>query len=142
MEHDQFQLERYIQAQAAVIERVESELAAGHKTTHWMWFVFPQLKTLGRSETARYYGITSKHEALAFWRHPMLGPRLKHCTELVLGVTDRTAHQIFGSPDDLKFRSCMTLFEQVASDDPVFARALEHFYAGERDVLTLQALAT
>jgi uncharacterized protein (DUF1810 family) len=106
-----------------------------------MWFMFPQLRSLGRSGTARHYGIASLEEARAYWQHPVLGPRLRHCTALVLAVPGRTAHEIFGSPDDLKFRSCCTLFEAAAPEEPVFAQALQRFYGGERDALTLQALA-
>jgi uncharacterized protein (DUF1810 family) len=135
-----FDLDRFVQAQAPMIERVQGELAAGRKTSHWMWFVFPQLKSLGRSSTARHYGLASLDEARAYWRHPVLGPRLQHCTTLVLAVPGRSAHEIFGSPDDLKFRSCCTLFERAAPEATVFAQALQRFYGGERDPLTLQAL--
>jgi uncharacterized protein (DUF1810 family) len=141
MSPDPFDLDRFVQAQAPVIERVQAELAAGRKASHWMWFVFPQLRSLGRSGTARHYGIASLEEARAYWQHPVLGPRLRHCTALVLAVPGRTAHEIFGSPDDLKFRSCCTLFEAAAPEEPVFAQALQRFYGGERDALTLQALA-
>jgi uncharacterized protein (DUF1810 family) len=135
-----FDLDRFVQAQAPVIGRVQAELAAGRKTSHWMWFVFPQLRSLGRSSTARHYGLASLDEARAYWRHPVLGPRLQHCTGLVLAVPGRSAHEIFGSPDDLKFRSCCTLFERAAPEATVFAQALQRFYGGERDPLTLQAL--
>jgi uncharacterized protein (DUF1810 family) len=138
---DPFDLGRFVQAQAPVIGQVQAELAAGRKASHWMWFVFPQLKSLGRSSTARHYGLASREETLAYWRHPVLGPRLAHCTALVLAAAPgRSAIQIFGSPDDLKFRSCCTLFEQVAPEAAVFAQALQRFYGGERDPLTLQAL--
>jgi uncharacterized protein (DUF1810 family) len=136
---DPFGLDRFVQAQAPVIERVHAELAAGRKASHWMWFVFPQLRSLGRSGTARRYGIGSREEALAYWRHPLLSARLQHCTALVLAVPHQSAHEIFGSPDDLKFRSCCTLFEAVAPQAPVFAQALRRFYGGERDPLTLQS---
>lgn len=141
MEDDRFALERFVQAQAPVIEQVRAELAAGRKASHWMWFVFPQLSALGRGATARHYGIASLDEARAYWRHGLLGPRLLECVAAVLAVPQRSAHDIFGSPDDLKFRSCLTLFERVAPDEPLFAQALERFYGGERDPLTLQALA-
>jgi uncharacterized protein (DUF1810 family) len=133
-------LQRFIDAQAPLFADVCDELAAGRKRTHWMWFVFPQLRTLGRSATARFYGITSRDEALAYWRHPVLGPRLKQCAELVLNVDGRTAHEIFGMPDELKLRSCMTLFAHVAGEEPVFARVLERFYGGQADAATVALL--
>ncbi len=136
---DPFDLQRFVTAQGPVFAQVCAELAAGRKTSHWMWFVFPQLKGLGRSATAQHFGIASREEAQAYWRHPVLGARLKQCTELVLGVEGRSANQIFGSPDNLKFRSCMTLFAQV-TDAPVFGQALEKYFAGKGDEQTLQLL--
>ena len=133
-------LERFVEAQAAVFESVCEELAAGCKASHWMWFIFPQLKALGRSSTAKHFGIEGKEEAAAYWRHPVLGPRLKQCAELVLAVQGRTAHDIFGSPDDLKLRSSMTLFDVVASDEPVFSRVLTKYFAGRRDDFTVGLL--
>ncbi|MFZ3141768.1 DUF1810 domain-containing protein [Polaromonas sp.] len=112
------------------------------KTSHWMWFVFPQLKGLGRSAMAKHFGLESRDEALAYWQHPVLGRRLKQCTTLVLAAgIHKTAHDVLGSPDDLKFRSCMTLFCQVAPDEPVFSRALERFFGGQPDEGTLKLLA-
>jgi uncharacterized protein (DUF1810 family) len=136
---DPFDLRRFVDAQAPVYEQACAELAAGRKASHWMWFVFPQLRGLGRSATAQRYGITSMAEARAYWAHPLLGPRLKRCTELVLAVDGRSAQAIFGSPDDLKFRSCMTLFAQAAGE-PVFGRALHKYFAGEPDAATLALL--
>ena len=133
-------LERFIEAQDCVYESVRAELAAGRKTTHWMWFVFPQFKTLGRSPMAEHFGIQSKNEALAYWQHPVLGRRLKECTTLVLAAGDKTAQEIFGTPDDLKFRSCMTLFSQVAQNEPVFGQALQHFFNGQPDDITRELL--
>ena len=133
-------LERFVEAQDRVYAAVKEELAAGNKTSHWMWFVFPQLKALGRSSIAKHYGIESRGEALAYWQHPVLGMRLKESTELVLAATGKTVHEIFGSPDDLKFRSCMTLFAQVASEEPVFSQALELFFDGKSDAMTLSLL--
>lgn len=133
-------LQRFIQAQERVYESVRQELARGKKTSHWMWFVFPQLKELGQSATAKYFGIGSKDEALAYWQHPLLGARLKECTQLVLAQRNRTAHEIFGTPDELKFRSCMTLFAQVTPGEPVFRQALEYFFAGRSDGSTLRLL--
>ena len=140
---DPHDLQRFVIAQDTVYDQVRAELAAGHKTSHWMWFVFPQLKALGRSTTAQHYGIADRAEAAAYWRHPLLGARLKQCTSLVLGVDGKTAHQIFGSPDDLKFRSCMTLFAQVAPGEPgepVFDAALHKYFGGQPDDATLALL--
>lgn len=137
---DTYDLQRFVDAQAPVYERVCAELRAGAKSSHWMWFIFPQLKELGFSSTARHYGIASREEARAYWTHPLLGPRLKQCSELVLAVQNKTAHQIFGSPDDLKLRSSMTLFEAVAPEEPVFGQVLDRYYDGARDDRTLALL--
>jgi len=137
---DPHDLQRFVAAQESVYPQVQAELAAGAKRSHWMWFVFPQLKGLGRSSMARHYGIASKAEALAYWQHPLLGPRLRHCSALVLGVEGKTALQILGSPDDMKFHSCMTLFAQVAPDEPVFDAALEKYFGGVPDPNTLALL--
>jgi uncharacterized protein (DUF1810 family) len=133
-------LQRFVEAQEPVYDRVRAELRAGAKASHWMWFVFPQLKQLGRSATAQHFGIASLAEAKAYWQHPLLGARLKECSELVVSVEGKTALRIFGSPDDLKFRSSMTLFEEAASDEPVFGRALEKYFRGGRDRRTLELL--
>jgi len=137
---DPYRLERFVQAQAPVYAQVCAELADGQKRSHWMWFVFPQLAELGRSSTAQFYGIGSRAEALAYWQHPVLGARLAQCTSLVLAVQGRTALQVFSSPDDLKFRSCMTLFQAVVPDAPLFGQALDKFYGGQGDPLTLSLL--
>jgi len=129
-------LQRFLDAQAPVIAAALAELRSGRKRSHWMWFVFPQLAVLGRSATARYYGIESLDEARRYVAHPVLGPRLLACTEAVLQHSGRSANAIFGSPDDLKFRSCMTLFGRAAPDLAVFRAALDAFYDGE-DPLTL-----
>lgn len=134
-----FDPHRFLQAQEPVFSTVRSELKAGRKATHWMWFVFPQLRALGRSGTARFYGLEDSAEAAAYAAHPVLGVRLRDCAELVLNTPHRSAHQIFGTPDDLKLCSCMTLFE-LAAPHPVFTGVLERFYGGERDGLTLQLL--
>jgi uncharacterized protein (DUF1810 family) len=136
---DPFHLQRFVDAQQGVYAQVCAELAAGCKRSHWMWFVFPQLQGLGRSATAQHYGIASKAEAQAYWAHPLLGPRLKQCTDLVLAVDGRSAQQIFGPPDDLKFRSSMTLFAQ-ATGEPVFTRALQKYFDGEADPRTIELL--
>jgi uncharacterized protein (DUF1810 family) len=133
-------LQRFVDAQAAVFAGVCAELAAGRKRTRWMWFVFPQLGGLGHSRVAQSYAIASASQALAYWRHPVLGPRLKHCAQLVLDCGAATAHDIFGTPDDLKLRSCMTLFAQVAGKEPVFTRVLARYCAGQRDPRTLALL--
>ena len=134
---DPHDLQRFVDAQGPVYSQVRQELARGAKASHWMWFVFPQLKGLGRSAMALRYGIASADEALAYWRHPVLGPRLKECTELVLAVQGRTALQIFGSPDDLKFCSSMTLFARVAPDETAFGRAIDKYFGGQRDARTI-----
>ena len=114
MTSDPYNLQRFIDAQHDVYEGVLSELGAGHKTSHWMWFVFPQIAGLGFSAMAQRYAISDRDEARAYDAHPVLGPRLRACTELVNAVEGRNVHQIFGSPDDMKFRSCMTLFAECA----------------------------
>lgn len=133
-------LQRFVEAQDRVYVSVCQELTAGHKTSHWMWFVFPQLKALGRSSIAKHFGIESRDEALAYWQHPVLGKRLKNCVQLVLAVQHKTAQKIFGSPDDLKLRSCMTLFAQVAPEEQVFSQTLERFFNGKPDAMTLDLL--
>ena len=135
-------LDRFLEPQAPVYGQARSELAAAAKRSHWMWFIFPQLKGLGRTSTAQFYGIESKAEALAYWQHPVLGARLKECAELVLAApSGATAHGIFGTPDDLKLRSCMTLFAAVAPGEAVFRDVLERFYEGEPDDATLEVLS-
>ena len=136
----QVSLERFVQAQEPVIEQVLAELRAGRKTSHWMWFVFPQLRGLGRSPTAQHFGIASRAEAEAYLRHPVLGPRLRQCTQLVNAVRKRSIEEIFGYPDNLKFRSSMTLFANVTADNRVFADALNRYFGGEHDPLTLERL--
>ncbi|MBK6471241.1 MAG: DUF1810 domain-containing protein [Betaproteobacteria bacterium] len=133
-------LNRFVEAQAPVYAAVCAELSSGRKTSHWMWFIFPQLGALGRSCAAQFYGIESKDEALAYWQHPVLGPRLKHCAELVLNARGKTAHEIFGTPDDIKLRSCMTLFAVVADDEPTFDQVLGRFFQGEPDAKTMALL--
>ena len=106
-----------------------------------MWFIFPQLQALGRSPTARHFGLESHVEAAVYWRHPLLGPRLKECTELLLATSGYSAHDILGTPDDLKLHSCLTLFNSAAHPDRTFERAMEKFFAGQGDPLTLELLA-
>ena len=137
---DPYNLQRFVDAQSAVFDAVCAELAAGRKRGHWMWFIFPQLKGLGRSSTAQFYGISGREEAEAYLRHPVLGGRLRQCTQLLLGVQDRSINEIVGSPDDMKFRSCMTLFAQVTKDNQVFVDAVNKYYAGKLDDWTLAHL--
>ena len=134
-----FDLDRFVAAQDPVYARVRAELAAGAKTSHWMWFVFPQLRGLGRSATAQHFGIENRVEAEAYLRHPVLGERLRECTRLILAVRGRDATGIFGTPDDMKLHSSMTLFAEV-TDEPLFAEALERYFGGRRDARTLQLL--
>lgn len=134
-------LARFHQAQQPVFAEVRAELRGGRKLSHWMWFVFPQLAGLGASPIAQFYALSSLAEARAFFADPILGPRLREATALVLGHGDKSLHRIFGAPDDAKFRSCMTLFEQAAPQEPLFSRALAVFCAGGRDPRTLALLA-
>jgi uncharacterized protein (DUF1810 family) len=135
-------LQRFVDAQGPTWAAARAELAAGRKRTHWMWFVFPQLRGLGRSETARHFGIGSRDEAVAYLAHPVLGPRLRECVDLVLATERLSAHDIFGTPDDMKLRSCLTLFREVAgAGGGLFDRALDRFFDGEPDPSTLQLLA-
>ena len=134
-------LQRFVQAQEARIDDAKAELRAGRKRTHWMWFVFPQLRGLGHSQMAWHFGLQSRDEAAAFLAHPLLGPRLRECVALVLAVDGRSAHDIFGSPDDLKLRSCLTLFRAVDGADGDFGRALDKYCDGEPDPATLDLLA-
>jgi len=138
--HDPYDLQRFVDAQADVYDDVLDELRAGRKASHWMWFVFPQLRGLGHSPTAQRYGIASLDEARAYLAHPLLGERLRECTGLVLRVEGRSAHAIFGSPDDMKFRSSMTLFDVAAAGEPLFADALRTYFEGAPDRRTLELL--
>lgn len=137
---DTHNLQRFVEAQDPVIETVREELRAGRKRTHWMWYVFPQMEGLGRSQMARRYAISSREEAEAYLAHPTLGPRLRECTAIVNAVEGRSANEIFGSPDDLKFRSSMTLFDAVADDPTPFRTALERYYDDEPDPRTVELL--
>ena len=138
-------MQRFIAAQDPVYPTVLEELRAGGKRTHWMWFIFPQLAALGRSPTAKHFGLADLGAARAYLADPVLGPRLRESTATLLAAaraTGRSAHEILGSPDDTKLRSCLTLFEAAAGpeDKPLFADALAHFYDGQRDPLTLELL--
>ena len=125
--NDPYELQRFIEAQNPVYDRVCAELKQGCKASHWMWFIFPQLQGLGQSAMAKKYAIASADEARAYLEHPILGDRLRECTELVNGVEGRSLSEIFGYPDDMKFRSCMALFASVAADEGVFAEALRKY---------------
>ena len=138
---DPHSLQRFVDAQDGVYETVCDELHDGHKRSHWMWFVFPQLRGLGHSERATYFGLASLEEARAYLVHPVLGARLRECTQLVMRVEHRTLAAIFGSPDDRKFHSCMTLFHRAAPDEPAFAQALQQYFGGVPDAATLALLA-
>ena len=137
---DPYNLQRFLDAQSYHYDDVVAELRSGMKRTHWMWFIFPQIAGLGSSPTAVKYAISSREEAQAYLKHPILGMRLRKCTQLVNAIEGRTIDQVFGYPDDLKFRSCMTLFAGVTDDNQVFLRALEKYFSGEMDPLTLERL--
>lgn len=137
---DAYDLQRFVDAQALVYRRVVAELRQGAKQSHWMWFIFPQVKGLGSSAMANKFAIASRAEAQAYLDHPVLGPRLRECARLVTAVPQRSIEDILAYPDDLKFRSSMTLFAAVAADNKVFAAALDKFYDGKADPATLQRL--
>jgi uncharacterized protein (DUF1810 family) len=137
---DPFDLQRFVDAQAPVYGHALAELRRGRKESHWMWFVFPQLAGLGFSPTAQFYGLGSLAEAQAYLAHPVLGPRLREITAAVNAVTGRTAHEVFGSPDDLKFGSSMTLFQAAAPTEPLFQAALAAYFGGAPDARTLELL--
>ena len=135
---DAYDLNRFVQAQAPVYERVLSELRAGRKASHWMWFIFPQIRGLGRSAMAEKYAISSVDEACAFLAHPVLGRRLLECTRIVNELEGSSLEEIFGSPDDLKFRSSMTLFAHAAPNEEAFRAALGKYCNSDDDPLTLE----
>jgi uncharacterized protein (DUF1810 family) len=137
---DPHNLQRFVAAQNPVFERVREELRAGRKRSHWMWFIFPQIMGLGYSPMAQKFAIASRDEAAAYLQHPLLGPRLRECTCLVNEVEGSTIHDIFGSPDGMKFRSCMTLFANATDDNQIFIDALRKYFGGEPDSLTLERL--
>lgn len=139
---DPFDLKRFVDAQAPVYQGVVAELRDGRKHSHWMWFVFPQLLGLGSSPVAIRYGISSLDEARAYLGHELLGPRLRECTRLVNQVQGRSIGEIFGSPDDLKLCSSMTLFARAADDDQDFVALLDKYYYGQQDQLTLARLTS
>ena len=137
---DPYNLNRFVLAQRDVYAQALGELQAGRKRTHWMWYIFPQLQGLGRSDISREFAISGLDEASAYLRHSVLGPRLIECSEAVLEVEGRSAREIFGSPDDLKLRSSATLFAAVSADDSVFHRVIETYFRGEQDPLTREGI--
>lgn len=137
---DPFNLQRFVNAQESVYDSVLAELREGDKQGHWMWYIFPQIHGLGYSFASRKFAISGLPEAKAYLDHPVLGARLRECTSLVNAVEGKSIHQIFGYPDDLKFRSCMTLFAQATPDSQVFLEALAKYYRGETDPATLDKL--
>jgi uncharacterized protein (DUF1810 family) len=137
---DPFDLQRFVDAQARVYADVLDELRAGRKRSHWIWFIFPQIDGLGSSPTAARYAISSVDEARAYLRHDVLGPRLHECTRLVNAVQGRSIGEIFGSPDDMKVRSSMTLFARATPDNEDFVELLARYYGGEEDPLTWERL--
>ncbi|MFZ4480289.1 MAG: DUF1810 domain-containing protein [Rhodoferax sp.] len=138
--NDPHNLQRFVDAQDPVYDEILAELAAGRKASHWMWFAFPQLAGLGRSDMAQRFAMVSRQEAMAFWQHPLLAARLRKCIELVLAIKGKTAFQIFGTPDDLKFWSCLTLFATLLPDQPLFKVALQKYFEGRADPKTLELL--
>lgn len=137
---DRFDLERFVKAQDDVYAQVLAELRAGRKKSHWMWFIFPQIEGLGTSPMAMRFAISGREEAIAYLAHPLLGQRLHECTKLVLAAPDRSIEAILGYPDDMKFRSSMTLFAKIAADNADFVAALDKYYGGALDPLTLERL--
>lgn len=138
--NDTFDLNRFIDAQRAVYPNVLEELRSGRKRSHWMWFIFPQLAGLGHSETSRFYAISGAAEATAYLNNPLLGARLLECTRTVLERSGQSARAMFGTPDDMKLRSCMTLFASVAPEQVCFQQVLDRFFDGETDAKTIALL--
>ena len=138
--NDSYNLQRFIEAQEHVYVQVCAELRQGRKTSHWMWFIFPQIRGLGSSETAQYFAIADRQEAVAYAAHPVLGGRLRECAARVLQVDNKSVEQIFGYPDNLKFHSSMTLFARTADDNQVFVEALKKYFSGALDPQTLARL--
>lgn len=140
MGNDLHNLNRFIEAQAPIYDRALAEIKAGSKRSHWMWFVFPQFAGLGMSATSQLYAIKNINEAKAYLAHDVLGPRLIECCEAANAVNGKTAHDIFGSPDDMKLQSSATLFDYVSDDGSVFEKLLEKYYDGQRDAKTLELI--
>ena len=138
--NDPYDLQRFVKAQDPVYDEVLTELRNGQKESHWMWFIFPKLRGLGHSQMAAKFGIGSREEAEQYLKHPILGPRLRECSRLVTLVEGRSINEILGSPDDMKFKSCMTLFASAAPGDHIFTAALQKYFGGELDHQTLERL--
>jgi uncharacterized protein (DUF1810 family) len=141
MSSDPYNLARFLKAQGPVYEQAIAEIRAGRKRSHWMWYVFPQFKGLGSSPTSIHYAISSAHEAAAYLAHPILGPRLMECSEATLQLENRSALEIFGSPDDWKLRSSATLFAAVSPEGSVFHRIIDKYFAGDKDVRTIDLMS-
>lgn len=141
MTPDPYNLSRFVQAQGHDYDQALSEIRAGRKRSHWMWYVFPQFSGLGSSPTSAHYAIKSVLEATAYLAHPILGPRLRECAEAALQIEGRSALEVFGSPDDMKLRSCATLFASVSLEGSVFHRIIDKYFGGERDVRTIDLMA-
>ncbi|MDA0745352.1 MAG: DUF1810 domain-containing protein [bacterium] len=137
---DPFRLSRFVEAQRNTYSQALAELRRGRKESHWMWFIFPQIDGLGRSTTAKHYAIKSKEEAVAYLNHSTLGARLLECCNTILEIRDRSASEIFGFPDDMKLRSCVTLFAAMDDGDSVFTRVLDRYFDGEVDLRTIEIL--
>ncbi len=140
MRADSFNLDRFVQAQLPVIRQVREELREGRKRSHWMWFVFPQIKGLGESSMSARFALQSLGEATAYLQHPTLGPRLEECTQLVLDLEGRKVEEIFGYPDHLKFWSCMTIFALASPEDSLFRAALRKYFNGQIDPETVERM--
>jgi uncharacterized protein (DUF1810 family) len=139
--NDPYNLQRFVKAQAPVYEQVCAELRHGRKSSHWMWFIFPQIRGLGLSETAQYFAISSREEATAYLKHPILGARLQECTRLVTDIQGKSIDQIFDYPDNLKFQSSMTLFARATGENDIFLKALRMYFAGGFDPQTLARMS-
>jgi uncharacterized protein (DUF1810 family) len=140
METEPLTLQRFVSAQRSIYPQVLEELSDGAKRSHWMWYIFPQVRGLGVNEMSRFYSLENLQEARDYLAHPLLGARLRECCEIVLGLKNKTANQIFGSPDDLKFRSCLTLFALAAPKEAVFKKLLDKYYKGFLDPKSIELL--
>ena len=140
MSSNQYNLDRFVLAQNVDYKAALAELRSGQKQSHWIWYIFPQLRSLGRSTKAQHYGLVTRAEAAAYWEHPTLGPRLRECIQTILQIRDKSATAILGEIDAIKFRSCLTLFYEVAPTDQDIRAALTQFYDGEPDPITLYYL--
>lgn len=138
--NDPYNLQRFVDAQKAMFEQTRAELSRGKKTSHWMWFIFPQIRGLGASETAQFFAISSLAEAAAYLEHPVLGPRLRECARLVTAIEGKSIEHVFGYPDNLKFKSSMTLFARATPENGIFLEALKIYFGGEFDRQTLDRL--